>query len=229
VWKGGTMSIAGRTTLINSSISNTIIYHMSMHLLRKTVSDKLDKQRRTFFWQGGITKRKYRLIKWTTICKSKKRGGLGIKNIRKMNISLLCKWRWRLENEKGLWQEVIRAKYLQKDGVGTVTLKMGDSPVWADLLKVKQIYLRGRQIITKNGKLTLIWKDKWLHDQPLCIVALVLFEWCKEKNVIVNQLLMKNGQLQFNRWLPPIFFEQWLNIIDKVYNYEFNINNDVIK
>jgi hypothetical protein len=26
---------------------------------------------------------------------------------------------------------------------------MGDSPVWADLLKVKQIYLRGRKIITK--------------------------------------------------------------------------------
>jgi hypothetical protein len=27
---------------------------------------------------------------------------------------------------------------------------MGDSPVWTDLLKVKQIYLRGRQIITKK-------------------------------------------------------------------------------
>jgi hypothetical protein len=30
-------------------------------------------------------------------------------------------------------------------------------------------------------------------------------------------------------WLPSIFFEQWLNIIAKVYNYEFSINNDVIK
>jgi hypothetical protein len=106
---------------------------------------------------------------------------------------------------------------------------MGDSPVWADLLKVKQIYLRGRQIITKNGKQTLFWKEKWLYDQPLCTVAPVLFEWCEEKNITANQFLMKNGQLQFNRWLPPIFFEQWLNIIDKVYNYEFNINNDVIK
>jgi hypothetical protein len=54
---------------------------------------------------------------------------------------------------------VIKAKYLQSDGVGTVILKMGDSLVWADLLKVKQIYLRGRQII-KNGKQTLLWKDK---------------------------------------------------------------------
>jgi hypothetical protein len=56
VWKGGTMSIAGRTTLINSSLSNTIIYHMSMYLLPKTVSDKLDKHR-IFFWQGGSTEK----------------------------------------------------------------------------------------------------------------------------------------------------------------------------
>ena len=42
IWKGSAMSIAGRTTLINSSLTSTFIYHMSM------VED-LDKQRRTFF------------------------------------------------------------------------------------------------------------------------------------------------------------------------------------
>lgn len=77
VWKGGSMSIAGRTTLINSSLSSTFIYHMSMYLLPKTIVDKLDKQRRTFFWQGGGQKRKYHLVKWGEICKSKKRGALG--------------------------------------------------------------------------------------------------------------------------------------------------------
>jgi hypothetical protein len=29
IWKGGSLSIAGRTLLINSSLSNTSIYHMS--------------------------------------------------------------------------------------------------------------------------------------------------------------------------------------------------------
>jgi hypothetical protein len=52
VWKGGTMSSAGRTTLINSSLSNTIVYHMSMYLLPKTVADVLDKQRGIFFLAG---------------------------------------------------------------------------------------------------------------------------------------------------------------------------------
>jgi hypothetical protein len=42
------------------------------------------------------------------ICKSKKKGGLGIKNLRKMNISLLCKWWWMLEKEDGLWHEIVR-------------------------------------------------------------------------------------------------------------------------
>jgi len=78
--------------MINSSLSNSFIYHMSMYLLPKTTTDKLDKQRSTFFWQGGSQKKKYHLIRWNIINKSKKHGGLGIKDIQSMNISLLCKW-----------------------------------------------------------------------------------------------------------------------------------------
>jgi hypothetical protein len=47
------MSIAARTTLINSSLSNDPIYQMSIYLLPKTIVNKMDKIRRTFFWQGG--------------------------------------------------------------------------------------------------------------------------------------------------------------------------------
>jgi len=82
-WEGSSMSIAGRVTLINSSVSSSFIYHMSMYLVPKTIVKSLGKQRRCFFWQGGGRKRKYHLVKWTTICKSKKKGGLGVKNVSK--------------------------------------------------------------------------------------------------------------------------------------------------
>jgi hypothetical protein len=52
--------------MINSSLTSTFMYHMSMYFFPKTVIENLDKQR-TFFWQGGGQKKKYHLIKWETI------------------------------------------------------------------------------------------------------------------------------------------------------------------
>ena len=138
-WKGSSLSMAGRNTLINSSLSTTFIYHMSMYLLPKTTSKALDKHRRRFLWQGNSLKKKYHLVKWNIVCKNKKKGGLGIKDIRKMNISLLCKWWWKLETEDGLWQTLIRTKYLRGGRlIRIVKHRIDDSPVWSDILKVKQ-------------------------------------------------------------------------------------------
>jgi hypothetical protein len=68
--------------LMNSSLSNFSIYHMSMLLLPKITIKNLDKTRRRFFWQGGSVKKKYHLIKWSKICKDGKKGGLGVKDCR---------------------------------------------------------------------------------------------------------------------------------------------------
>jgi hypothetical protein len=62
IWKGGTMSIAGRVTLINASLSNSVIYHMSIYLMPKTVTNRMDKHRRMFFWQGAVPKRSTDLV-----------------------------------------------------------------------------------------------------------------------------------------------------------------------
>jgi hypothetical protein len=102
IWRGGSLSIGGRTVLINSSLSSAMIYHMSMFLIPKTNGERTYKVRRKFFLAGGSLKKKYHLVKWAKVCKSKKKGGLGIKNLRLMNISLLCKWWWLLEKEDGL-------------------------------------------------------------------------------------------------------------------------------
>ena len=56
VWKGGNMSIAGRTTLINSSLNNAPIYQMSIYLLPKTVVANLDRLRRIFLAGRGNKK-----------------------------------------------------------------------------------------------------------------------------------------------------------------------------
>jgi hypothetical protein len=79
---------ARRTTLINASLVNSTIYHMSMYLMPKTVIKRLDKNSRKFFWQV-VFKKKISLGEMAKICKLKRKGGLGIKILRKMNLALL--------------------------------------------------------------------------------------------------------------------------------------------
>jgi len=112
-WKCGVLSLGGRLTLLNACLSSIPIYSMSMYLLPKTILKKIDIIRKRFFWQGGGFKKKYHLVKWKRVCQLKKKGGLGVKNLQKMNASLLCKWWWKLEQKEGLWQEIVKKKYVK--------------------------------------------------------------------------------------------------------------------
>jgi hypothetical protein len=56
-WVGHSSSIGGRFSLIQSSLSSTLIYHMSMYLLPLTNLEKLTKIIRKFFWGGEIVKK----------------------------------------------------------------------------------------------------------------------------------------------------------------------------
>lgn len=49
-------------------------------------------------------------MKWKTNCKSKSKGGPGVRDIRFVNMSLLAKWRL-LDGENLLWKEVLVGKY----------------------------------------------------------------------------------------------------------------------
>ena len=80
----------------------------SMYLLPSTTIKRLDIKRKKFLWQGGGDKKKYHLVKWDRVCANRKNGGLGIKDLRVMNICLMCKWWWKLEYENGIWQEIVK-------------------------------------------------------------------------------------------------------------------------
>jgi hypothetical protein len=57
-WQGSSLSIGGRTILINSCLSSMPTYAMSMYLLPSSVIERMDKARKRFFWQGGGDKKK---------------------------------------------------------------------------------------------------------------------------------------------------------------------------
>jgi hypothetical protein len=102
-WMSGSMSIGGRVTKIDACLSNSAVYQMSLRLLHKTNIDGMEKPIRAFLWASTQRKRRYHLVRWKVICSPRSKGGLGIKNLHKFNVSLMCKWWWKLEHDKGSW------------------------------------------------------------------------------------------------------------------------------
>ena len=111
-WKAKFLSSGGRLVLINSVLSSLPIFMMSFFEIPTGVLQKLDAIRSRFFWQGGHHKKKYRLAKWEIICQPKEIGGLGVANLDIKNICLLSKWLFKLLNGDGVWQQLLRNKYL---------------------------------------------------------------------------------------------------------------------
>lgn len=107
--------------LINSSLTNVPLYMISFYRLLVEVRERIDFYRRMFLWQEDQGIRKYHLVNWQEICFPKDQGGLGILDLEIMNEALLGKWIWRLETEKGWWQDILKSKYLQKKLLYDVT------------------------------------------------------------------------------------------------------------
>ena len=110
------LNIAGKITLIHSILSSYPIYSSSMILSPKSVINNICKEIRKLLWQGGkVQRKKFHLIKWDIVKRSKSKGGLGIKDMEQMNKALGAKLIWSLvTGRKEWWKEVIRKKYIKR-------------------------------------------------------------------------------------------------------------------
>ena len=55
--------------------------------------------------------KKPHLVNRKTVCLDRKSGGLGVKDLGRLNKTLLAKWSWHFANKRGaLWNDVIRGK-----------------------------------------------------------------------------------------------------------------------
>jgi hypothetical protein len=74
----------------------------------------IDKLRKRFLWYGGNSvRKKYALVAWNIVCKSKMQVGLGVLDLTVMNQSLLAKWLFRFQDSQvqGLRKIILVAKY----------------------------------------------------------------------------------------------------------------------
>lgn len=124
---------------------------------------------RRFLWGGEADSRKIAWVNWKTVCLPKAKGGLGIKDLRTFNTTLLGKWRWDLFYiQQEPWAKVLQSKYGGWRALEEGSSGSKDSAWWKDLIKTQQLQRNiplKRETIWKvgGGDRIKFWEDLWTN------------------------------------------------------------------
>ncbi|WMV55343.1 hypothetical protein MTR67_048728 [Solanum verrucosum] len=196
-------------------------------LLHGKVVENLDKLRRKFLWQGNKDGKGYSLVNWETALLSKDRGGLGIKNLKLQNESLLKKWLWKYTEERNsLWKEVIIAKYGELNPWCTeITTEPYGVGAWRSIRNLWSQMETNLYIKVGSGTKTKFWKDVWIDQSPLRDLFPGLFQICGNPDANVGDCWTEQGwDLVFRRLLNDWEVERVAEILGMLGGVTINAN-----
>ncbi|WVZ53559.1 hypothetical protein U9M48_004482, partial [Paspalum notatum var. saurae] len=180
-WKGKLLSVGGRLVLINSVLSSLPMFMLSFFAIPKG------------------HKKKYHLIKWDQIRQPKEQGGLGIIDLEVQNKCLLSKWLYKLANENGIRQSLLRDKYLKSKPLGAE--------------------LKGPGFLTFG--LVRFWEDTWCGNRPLKFLYPSLF------NIVADVMRSIPLNISFRRGLYGERLNAWNELVGRVMNLELGEGRDM--
>lgn len=89
-WRGKLLSLAARSLLIKTCLANIPIYLLSFIKFPKWAVQMLNSQMGNCLWNDLEDAHKYHLANWESVAMCKDFGGLGIPNLRDLNVCLLA-------------------------------------------------------------------------------------------------------------------------------------------
>ena len=113
-------------------------------------------------WNDTENKRKFHLVNWPTVTLNKEYGGLGIPDLRHLNVCLLASWikRYEMGRDK-LWRSVIDSKYNTDKPNMLWSRDIGASKFWQGVLWDAQAAKMGYKWKVGDGKKIKFWEDVW--------------------------------------------------------------------
>ncbi|WVZ77096.1 hypothetical protein U9M48_024997, partial [Paspalum notatum var. saurae] len=165
-------------------------------------------------------RKKYRLARWEILCQPKDQGA--------GNKCLLRKWLIKLCNEDGVWQQLIRNKYLNNKTLSQVEKMPGDSHFWSGLMEIKCQFLNLGSFILKNGIQIRVWEDTWLGIQTLKHQYHSLFNIVRNKHTTIAEVLSSSPlNIPFRRALLGDKLIDWHSLVLRVSNIMLQEENDI--
>ncbi len=164
-------------------------YFCSVFRLPAWVTAAIDKIRRGFFWRGRILNSGFHcLVKWGSVCRPKRFGGLGVKHLHTVNSALLMKGLWNFYNSTGtLWVQIIRHKHhrLRPPSLSN-SFPAGCSPIWKDMLRLVLPFFASVCFVLGNDEASPFWFARWCGEFALCNLFPNLFASARAKHLPVR-------------------------------------------
>ncbi|GLT53081.1 hypothetical protein SLA2020_263770 [Shorea laevis] len=141
---------------------------MSTILLPDLICNSLDKIFKDFWW--GFPKDKTRnlsLKSWSSMCIPRALGGLGLRQMKAMNLALITKLGWKfISNQDSLWVKQFSAKYIKYGDFFSTSISTNASAIWKGILQSKSVLVSNACIqISKFTRLP-IWTSSWIPTLP---------------------------------------------------------------
>ena len=104
------------------------------------------------------------------MCSEKRKGGIGLKSLSKLNKALLCKWSWRFANDQNaLWRKAICCKFGESTGGWhTRGIRGGyETSLWKEIRKDWFVFFQNTAFVLRDGRRINFWSDVWCGGEAL--------------------------------------------------------------
>ena len=121
-----------------------------------------------FLWNNNKDHHRYHLVHWQLVAQQKELGGLGIPDLRNLNLSLLGSWIFRYGlNRDAIWTKITDYKY--KTDKPNICCSLGSqvSPFWKGVTWALQAAKMGIIWKVGDGKMIRFWEDHWFGNSNL--------------------------------------------------------------
>ena len=166
-WRGKLLSHAGRIVLIKTCLASIPIYLMSFFKFPKWALKLINTHMANCLWNDYEGHGRIHLANWQLVSMKKEAGGLGIPDLRDLNLALLGSWVKRFIRDEGkLWHSVIRKKYMRNAPNIFCVPTTHSSTFWKGVIGNAKALKFGYKWSVGDGMQIRFWEDTWFGNSP---------------------------------------------------------------
>lgn len=155
--------------MIKSVFMSIPIYYLTLFKLPEKVKKIMESYLKAFLWAGAEGIKKFPLVAWNKTQLKKIEGGLGIRDLKKVNTALLGKLGWELLNKgRATGAKIMRNKYI-RNGINFMSenIPSEGSNIWKAVKSTRDMLNKGLRWRIGDGERVRFWEDVWLLSHPL--------------------------------------------------------------